>query len=362
MGIPVEIKSSTHQAANPLGTNGLVFAEFSAQDASSIQAAFQSTGFEPVAEHARKSVTVWRQGGVDFLLNTEAASHGGEFARAHGPCISALGFRVADSAAALSRALSCGAAEYVGAAPRVIDAPAIVGIGGSLIYLIDERAEHDYLSNAFPKLQQVPTVRGFGVKAIDHLTHNVVVGNVDKWTTFYEDVFGFREIWYFHGTGKATGFRTKALKSPCGKICIPVNEPSEPESQIQEWINDYRGEGVQHLAFLTDDLPQTIEAVSQHNVQFMPIPAAYYANMDARLPAHGQDTARLQRNGILLDGTQDASGRWELLLQIFSKNLIGPIFFEFIERNGNEGFGEGNAKALFEAIERDQIERGVVTT
>lgn len=365
MGIPTDKAPRTAASLdNPAGTDGMVFVEFSAIDAAPIEALFRKLGFQQVARHATRNATMWRQGGIDLLLNGDPDSHGGRFAQVHGPCISAIAFRVADADAAAARALGMGAVAYAGdrGAP-LAPGQVLEGIGGSLLYLIDEQAEGAIKGKVFHADgdSAIPSVAGAGFLAVDHLTHNVRPGQVEHWADFYGRIFNFREVFYLETKGTRTGFRTRAMKSPCNKICIPVNEPTDPQSQIQEYIDTYHGEGVQHVALLSQDLNASIEAISGAGIPAQSIPASYYAGLDARLLGHGQDTARLQRNGILLDGEQDdANGRWGLLLQVFSKNLLGPIFFEFIERRENEGFGEGNAKALFEAIERDQIERGVV--
>lgn len=355
MGIPIE-KISTAARDNPAGTEGMAFIEFSAPDAV-LTGLFARLGFTEVARHRGRPLSIWRQGGIDFLVNADPASHASSFAEAHGPGVSAIAFRVKDAAHALQRAQSFGAKVHDDAAARAVPGLALDGIGGSLLYLIDEAsqraidAEFTWAPDAAP--------RGAGLVAIDHLTHCVEQGEMDRWCDFYRDIFGFRDVFYLDARGAATGFRTRAMKSPCDGICIPVNEPTERESQVQEYIDRYKGEGVQHVALAAADLNATLEAVAGRDIGFMNIPASYYDGVDGRLPGHGQDLARLRRNGVLVDGVQDA-GRWKLLLQIFSKPLLGPIFFEFIERRDNDGFGEGNAKALFEAIERDQIARGVV--
>ncbi len=354
MGIPIE-KTATTARDNPAGTAGMAFIEFSAPDVAVLTSLFADLGFAEVAWHREKPVSIWRQGGIDFVVNADPASHARRFAEAHGPCVSAIAFSVKDGPQAFARAQSFGATAWRGT-PGL---PGLVldGIGGSLLYLIDDAGQRAIDAEFTWKPDAAP--RGAGLVAIDHLTHCVEQGQMDKWCDFYRDIFGFRDVFYLDAKGTATGFRTRAMKSPCDGICIPVNEPTEAESQVQEYIDLYKGEGVQHVALRADDLNATLEAVAGRGIDFMNIPASYYDGTDARLPGHGQDLARLRRNGVLVDGVQDG-GQWKLLLQIFSKPLLGPIFFEFIERRDNDGFGEGNAKALFEAIERDQIARGVV--
>ncbi len=354
MGIPIE-KTAAAGRDNPAGTEGMAFIEFSAPDPDVLTGLFARLGFTEVARHRARPLTIWRQGGIDFIVNADPEGHARRFADAHGPSVSAIAFRVKDGPRAFGRATSLGATAHRGDATL----PGLVldGIGGSLLYLIDAASQQaidagfDWEPDAAPA--------GAGLVAVDHLTHCVEQGQMDKWCDFYRDIFGFRDVFYLDAKGTATGFRTRAMKSPCDGICIPVNEPTEAASQVQEYIDLYKGEGVQHVALAARDLNETLEAVAGRGIGFMNIPASYYDGVDGRLPGHGQDIARLRRNGVLVDGVQDGA-QWKLLLQIFSKPLLGPIFFEFIERRDNDGFGEGNAKALFEAIERDQIARGVV--
>lgn len=345
-----------HTPHNPAGTRGLAFIEFAAVAPAAVAELFATLGFTQVARSDDGTVSHWRQGPVVFVLNGAPGTHGGRFAVEHGPCISALAFRVADAAAAFDHAVAMGAQPYDGPARTFFADRALVGVGGSLLYLVDESSACAALWN---RAQGQSGGSAFNIGGIDHLTHNVRAGQLQHWADFYSRIFGFREVFHMRTQGAATGFRTCALRSPCGEICIPLNEPTDPKSQIQEYIDVYHGEGVQHIALASTDLPATIERLDGR-IDFMSIPDTYYAGVDARLPGHGENLPRLQRNGILLDGSRAADGRWLLLLQIFSRNLLGPIFFEFIQRKGNEGFGEGNAQALFEAIEREQIARGVV--
>lgn len=362
MGVPVE-REVRKSYDNPVGTDGMPFIEFSAIDAAPIADVLKRSGFEEIARHRTKSITFWRQGEIDVLLNDDPSTYGYGFAERHGPCISAIAFRVANVELGRDRSIENGIVVYDGDRGEIpVDTLAMDGIGHSLLYLMTrEQEEHikstEFIPHEGATLRQV---EGAGFYEIDHLTHNVMEGNMNRWADFYRDTFNFREVFYLDTKGQKTGLRTRAMKSPCDRICIPVNEPTDKESQVQEYIDVYKGEGVQHLAFLSDDLNDSIERIAGNGVPFMSIPDSYYAAIDARMPGHGADVARLRANGILIDGDLDAEGKWGTLLQIFSKNLIGPIFFEFIQRQGNDGFGNNNAKALFEAIERDQIERGVV--
>lgn len=356
MGIPVESAQPPSPVGNPAGTLGLAFVEFSAPNPEPIARLFTTLGFVRRGISTKPSSSFWRQGDVTLVLNGDPNTHGGGFAAKHGPSICAIAFRMRDAKRAFERATSLGATPYAGPDRKSFEELALNGIGGSLLYLVDDSSPSAQIWRNDPK---EPHESGVGVIAIDHLTHNVRTGGLEQWADFYSRIFGFREVFYLTAQGAATGFRTRALKSPCNGICIPINEPTDPKSQIQEYIDAFKGEGVQHVALASANLADTIERL-RGQVPFMSIPESYYSQVDTRLPGHGEDVERLKRNGILIDGTQRPDGAWDLLLQIFSKNLVGPTFLEFIQRKGNEGFGEGNAKALFEAIERDQIERGVV--
>ena len=323
-------------------------------------------GYTPVARHRSKKITVYRQGDINYLVNEQPGSHGFDFVAAHGPCAPSMAFRVVDARAAYERALSLGAeAADLPAVQKALDVPAIKGIGGSLLYFVDRYgakgsaydAEFDWLGDRDPR----PV--GAGLFYLDHLTHNVHRGRMDVWTGFYEKLFNFRQIRFFDIEGRASGLFSRALTSPDGKIRIPINEDAGDSGQIEEYLKVYRGEGIQHIACGCKDIHRTVEGLRAAGLPFMPAPPeTYFAKIDARLPEHGEDVARLQKNGILIDGEGVVDGgHTKVLLQIFSANAIGPIFFEFIERKGDDGFGEGNFKALFESIEEDQIRRGVLT-
>jgi 4-hydroxyphenylpyruvate dioxygenase len=348
---------------NPMGTDGFEFVEYTAPDSHALATLFEQLGFSAVARHRSKDVTLYRQGEINFILNHEPDSFAQSFARVHGPSVCALGIRVHDAANAYNRALALRAKPYLGkVGPMELNIPAVQGIGGSLIYFIDRYGTQSIYDVDFVPLPGAfPAPKGVGLKMIDHLTHNVQVGRMDVWAEFYEKLFNFREIRYFDIKGKKTGLTSRALVSPCGKIRIPINEPSDNKSQIQEYLDAYRGEGIQHIALSTEDIFSTVEQLVEKGVAFMDTPDSYYDMLDQRLPNHGQDIARLRKDRILLDGEpMDKDGEEDLLLQIFTQTVIGPIFFEIIQRRGNEGFGEGNFQALFEAIERDQIARGAV--
>jgi 4-hydroxyphenylpyruvate dioxygenase len=344
---------------NPMGTDGFEFVEYTGPDPAQLAALFERMGFVAAARHRSKNVTLYQQGGVNFILNAEPESFAQAFARLHGPSVCAIAFRVKDAALAYERAIKLGAKPVHGKlGPMELNIPAIDGIGGSLIYLVDRYGEHSIYDVDFLPLNAEKAPPGVGLTAIDHLTHNVHQGRMALWAEFYERLFNFREIRYFDIEGKLTGLRSKAMTSPDGKIRIPINESADDKSQIAEYLAAYHGEGIQHIALATGDIYRTVEALRGRGIGFMAVPGTYYEAVDARLPGHSEDLARLERDQILIDG---APGEGQgLLLQIFTDTVIGPIFFEIIERKGNEGFGEGNFRALFESIEQDQIRRGVL--
>jgi len=349
---------------NPMGTDGFEFVEYAAPDPELLRRLFESMGLRAVARHRSKNVTLHNQGDINFIINAEHDSFAQKFARAHGPCACAMAFRVADARFAFSRALELGAKPGPATAgPMELNIPSIEGIGGSLIYLVDrygERTIYDVdfvpVAGVAPAAAETRAADPVGLTRIDHLTHNVRRGNMNVWAGFYEKLFNFREIRYFSIEGKQTGLFSRALTSPCGKIRIPINESQDDKSQIEEYLNEYKGEGIQHIALGTDDIYRTVDALRRRGVEFQDTPATYYEGIDARVGGHSEPLSELKRRSVLIDGNA-ASG---ILLQIFTKNAIGPIFFEIIQRKGNEGFGEGNFQALFESIELDQKRRGVI--
>ena len=358
---------------NPMGTDGFEFIEYAAPDPVALGRLFEHLGFVAIARHRHKNVVLYRQGGVNFIINAEPDSFAQRFARMHGPSICAIAFRVQDAAAAYRRALELGAWGFDSrSGPMELNIPAIKGIGDSLIYFVDrwrgkdgataggigDISIYDVDFAALPGAQVQPP--GFGLTAIDHLTHNVHRGRMKEWAEFYERLFNFREVRYFDIEGQLTGLKSKAMTSPCGKIRIPINESSDDRSQIAEYLDLYHGEGIQHVALSTTDIYATVRAMQASGVAFQDTIDAYYDLVDRRLPSHGEPLDELRRLRILIDGATHQGAPNELLLQIFTKTLIGPIFFEIIQRKGDEGFGEGNFRALFESIELDQIRRGVL--
>ena len=346
------------QTENPAGTDGFEFIEFTAPDAPALSAVFESLGFQLVGRHRSKNVSQYRQGDINLILNAEPKSPAATFGTLHGPGICAMAFRVKDARAAYERALGLGAKAFHGRpGPMELNIPAIEGIGESALYLVDRYGGHTIYDVDFVPVGE-ERVEGVGLKAIDHRTHNVYAGRMDHWAKFYEDIFAFREIRYFDIHGKLTGLRSRAMTSPDGMIRIPLNESADDKSQIAEYLEAYKGEGIQHVALSTDDIYATVAGLKRRGIAFAePPPDTYYEMLDERLPGHGEPVEKMRELGILVDGSGRGSGR---LLQIFTGTLIGPIFFEIIQRKGDEGFGEGNFQALFESMERDQIRRGVL--
>jgi 4-hydroxyphenylpyruvate dioxygenase len=350
---PPEISPS-----NPMGTDGFEFVEFAHPDPTVLDQLFRKMGFEPVAKHRSKQVTLYRQGAINFIVNAEQDSFAQRFAQEHGPSAPAMAFRVVDARQAYERALSLGARPAeTRVGPMELNIPAIQGIGGLQIYFVDRYGAKGSIYDVdFNWIgDRDPSPKGVGLYYVDHLTHNVRRGRMDEWAGFYEKLFNFRQIRFFSIEGKLTGLISRAMTSPCGKIRIPINESVDDKSQIEEYLKDYKGEGIQHVALGSHNLYDTIEMLAQKGLRFMPAPpATYYERIDARVPQHGEPVERLKRDGILIDGEGVVEGGLtRVLLQRFSKTVIGPIFFEFIERKGDEGFGEGNFRALFESIEED---------
>ena len=351
---------------NPMGLAGFEFVEFASPAPNVLEPIFERMGFAHVASHRSKDVALYRQGEINFIVNREPRSVAQYFAAEHGPSACGMAFRVKDSHKAYARALELGAQPMeMPTGPMELRLPAIKGIGGAPLYLIDRfedgRSIYDIDFEFLPGVDRRP--KGRGLRVIDHLTHNVYRGRMAYWAQFYERLFGFREIRYFDIKGEYTGLTSKAMTAPDGKIRIPLNEEaSKTTGQIEEFLMKFNGEGIQHIALLTDDLVATIDALRASGVPLMtPPPPAYYEMLDERLPGHGEDANALRARGILVDGTTEG-GTQRLLLQIFSEALFGPVFFEFIQRKGDEGFGEGNFKALFESLERDQVRRGAIET
>lgn len=349
---------------NPMGLDGFEFVEFASPDPKILEKVFTLLGFSEVARHRSKDVTLWRQGGINFIINNEKNSKAYYFAREHGPCACGMAFRVRDAHKAYNRALEQGAEPVeIETGPMELRLPAIKGIGGATVYLIDRYEDgtsiYDIDFNFIDGVERHPEGCGFDV--IDHLTHNVYRGRMQYWADYYEKLFNFREIRYFDIKGKHTGLLSKAMTAPDGKIRIPLNEEaSKGTGQIEEYLMDFNGEGIQHIAFSCDNLIECWDRLQEQGIEFMTAPpATYYEMLEERLPGHGEPIDELQSRGILLDGTTEGDEP-RLLLQIFSANMVGPSFFEFIQRKEDDGFGEGNFKALFESIERDQVARGIV--
>ena len=346
---------------NPMGINGFEFVEFAAPvgQAEAMSDYLQRLGFAAVARHKDRPVTLFRQGGINFLLNETPDSFASDFAERHGPsaCGFAIRFRTPTQQVLQHALANGGGAIDFKPHTRAVDAPVIKGIGDCMLYLIDDGNAALYAD--FVPLQDTPQQpAGFGLTFIDHLTHNLYLGNMQKWSDYYEKLFNFREIRYFDIKGAKTGLLSKAMTAPDGIVRIPLNESSDEKSQINEYLREYNGEGIQHIALFTDDIYRTVEAMRERGIEFLDTPETYFDVIEQRVPDHGEDVARLAKNKILIDADPETGRR--KLLQIFTKNAFGPIFFEIIQRKGNEGFGEGNFQALFESIERDQMQRGVL--
>ncbi|MFC5526914.1 4-hydroxyphenylpyruvate dioxygenase [Rhodanobacter ginsengisoli] len=347
---------------NPMGIDGFEFVEFAAPAgrADELHDLFRRMGFSAVLKHKSRPITIYRQNGVNFLLNEDPDSFAADFADKHGPSACGFAIRFKKPAAEVLATVLGNGGEAVEHKPqsKAVDAPVVKGIGDCMLYLVDRYGsagsiyDGDYV--AIPGAEQDP--KGFGLTFIDHLTHNLYFGNMQKWSDYYERLFNFREIRYFDIKGAKTGLVSKAMTAPDGVVRIPLNESSDPKSQINEYLDAYHGEGIQHIACFTDDIYTTVEKMRAAGVEFLDTPDAYFEVIDERVPNHGEDVPRLRRNKILIDA--DLETKQRKLLQIFTQNAIGPIFFEIIQRKGNEGFGEGNFQALFESIERDQIKRG----
>jgi 4-hydroxyphenylpyruvate dioxygenase len=349
---------------NPMGIDGFEFVEFAApiSRVGELHALFVRMGFSAVMKHTSRPITLYRQNGVNFLVNEDPDSFAADFAKAHGPCACGFAIRFTQPAATVLQTVLGNGGEEVEqkAESKAVAAPVVKGIGDCMLYLVDRYGsagsiyDGDYAP--IPGVDQNPV--GFGLTFIDHLTHNLYFGNMEKWSEYYERLFNFREIRYFDIQGAKTGLVSKAMTAPDGIVRIPLNESDDPKSQINEYLDAYHGEGIQHIACFTNDIYTTVEKMRAAGVEFLDTPDAYFEVVDERVPNHGEDVERLRKNRILIDA--DVETKQRKLLQIFTRNVIGPIFFEIIQRKGNEGFGEGNFQALFESIERDQIERGVL--
>jgi 4-hydroxyphenylpyruvate dioxygenase len=340
---------------NPLGLDGFEFVEFTSPDPEALAGLFAKLGFTHVSNHRSRNIRRYAQGDINFFLNMDEAGQAAEFRQAHGPSASAMAFRVKNANQAIQLAVERGAIAVEG----IYGAPAIEGIGGSYLYLVDREGARRLYEEAFERVPGVSAdAASAGLHTLDHLTHNVNRGRMNHWATFYERIFNFREIRYFDIEGKQTALLSRAMTAPDDKIRIPLNESQDDYSQIAEYLKEYKGEGIQHLAFATDDIFKTVDVLRANGVKFQDSPDTYYDMIDQRIPGHAHDVQAMRERRILIDGSPETGEG--LLLQIFTENMIGPIFFEIIQRKGNEGFGEGNFKALFESIELDQIRRGVI--
>lgn len=349
---------------NPLGTDGFEFVEYTAvspEQINSLKELFTQMGFAEIAKHRSKEAWLYRQGEIQFIVNADPRNQARQFASVHGPSVCGMAFRVRDAAAAFDYACYHGASAYKSEiGPMELNIPAILGVGGSVIYFVDRYGEHTIYDVDFvfypdyrARLANVNT----GLLCVDHLTHNVMRGHMDEWAEFYERIGNFREIRHFDIEGKYTGLLSRAMTSPCGKIRIPINESRDDQSQVEEFLRQYNGEGIQHIALSTNNIYRSVQTLRKLGMRFMVTPDTYYELIDTRISQHQEDIEQLKSLNILIDGDSDTDG---ILLQIFTETVIGPVFFEIIQRKGNSGFGEGNFRALFESIEEDQVRRGVI--
>lgn len=348
-------ESSKTMLENPLGLDGIEFIEFASPNPAALEQMFFKFGFQKIGQHKRKAVTLYRQNQVNFIINNETGTFASKFSKQHGASICATGFRVKSAQRAFDLAVQRGARpiEHKGD-PASHSFPAIYGIGDSAVYFVDRYRAPVHFDDDFRYLQSQLFPKGKNLMVIDHLTNNVPKGEMQKWCDFYSKIFNFSEVRQFDIHGEQTGLTSKVMRSPCGKITIPINEPTEGKSQIQEYLDEYHGSGIQHLAMLTPDILTTVQGLKDSGVEFLDTPPdTYYEAIPGRVPGVTEDLGKVKELGVLIDG--DETG---YLLQIFTKNLIGPIFFEIIQRKKHTGFGEGNFQALFDAIERDQKKRG----
>lgn len=338
---------------NPIGLDGMEFIEYATQDPATMEKLFAQFGFQKMGQHKSKKVTLWSQGRVHFVLNDESDSFAKNFSSAHGPSVCATGFRVKDAKKAFSEAVKRGARPCEESKHHSF--PAVYGIGDSVIYFVDSYNNTNPFKVYEPdfNLNTKNSPVGVGFQIIDHLTNNVPVGEMQKWCDFYKNIFNFNEVRYFDIKGQNTGLISKVMRSPCGKIIIPINEPTDDKSQIQEYLEEYKGSGIQHIALSTNNINQTVSRLRENGIEFLNTPDTYYETVLDRVPGVTEDIDELRRLRILVDG--DERG---YLLQIFSNTVIGPIFYEVIQRKGHDGFGEGNFQALFDSIEEDQRRRG----
>ena len=344
---------STEKIENPIGLDGMEFMEYSTPDLPSMEKLFTQLGFTKFGDHKYKKVSLWSQGRTHFILNGENDSFAQTFSTTHGPSVCATGFRVKNAEAAFTEAVKRGAKPCP--ASKHHSFPAIYGIGDSVVYFVDQYTSQEAFRAYTEDFNLTSTAanEGFGMEVIDHLTNNVPQGEMQEWCDFYKNIFNFREVRFFDIKGQSTGLVSKVMRSPCDKIIIPINEPSDSRSQIQEYLDEYQGSGIQHIALLTNDIVKTVRHLREQGVRFLNTPDTYYEMINDRVPNVTEDIDELKELKILVDGDDDG-----YLLQIFTENVIGPIFYEIIQRKNHDGFGEGNFQALFDSIEEDQRRRG----
>lgn len=341
---------------NYLGLRGIEFTEFASPQSDFMEEVFYAFGFSKLKKHKQKDIYYYNQNDIHFLLNNSKKGFSKTFADQHGPAICSMGWRVDDAEKAIQIAIDRGA-KAADPAETDLDYPAIYGIGDSLIYFIDKFSDGENIyQDDFEDIDEPVVKDGMGFTRIDHLTNNVHKGTMEQWANFYKDVFGFTEVRYFDIKGQQTALLSYALRSPDGSFCIPINEgKGDDKNQIDEYLREYNGPGVQHIAFETDNILESLDKLDRDVIDTLDIHSDYYETVFDRVPNVQESHQRIQDHQVLVDGDEES-----YLLQIFTKNLFGPIFIEIIQRANNLGFGEGNFQALFESIERDQQKRGVL--
>ncbi len=343
---------------NPLGLRGIEFIQFTALKPEHVHRTLKSLGFSRLMERADRTQFYYQQHDIHVLVDHAESGFERAFAEQHGPSICAMGWRFEDPDAAYKEALRRGARAFepgnIGAPS--LKFPAIYGIGDSILYFLGSGDIPSLLEGqGFAMMAMPERVPSKGFLRIDHLTNNVYKNTMSYWADFYKNIFGFVEVRYFDIKGEKTGLTSYALRSPDGSFSIPINEGNESKSQIEEYLRDYRGPGVQHLALLSDDLLTSVEQLAGTGIETLDIMPEYYEEAFRRVPDVTEDRERIKTLQVLVDG--DPEG---YLLQIFTQNLFGPIFIEMIQRKNHHAFGEGNFTALFQSIERDQERRGVL--
>lgn len=348
-----------------LGIRGIDHIEFAVSNLEAASQLYTRLGFEKIASREisqrQLKTFLFGQGKIRVMVTQSALKTDpvAQYVQLHGDGVMAIGFSCDNAVTALELTVSRGADLH--ASPKrierefgTVEKASIKAMGDVALTFIHRTGE--LFDEGFDNpVSYDPT--GFGLQKIDHITINVEKGKMKSWAQFFEKVLGLKNTRFFDIHTEKTGLYSFVMESPDGCVKMPINEPTEDASQIQEFLNINHGPGVQHIALSTVSLIDSLNALRRSGVLFLEVPDTYYDAVPKRVPDLREDLSQLQSLGILADG--DSKG---YLLQIFSQNLVGPFFYEFIQREGNDGFGEGNFRALFEAIERDQIRRGILRT